>query len=312
MNRIWMVAVLGGLVLPGCDFGGEAQALAEETRAVTAMSELPAASAPECRVASASSPLPGDVRESSGLAQSRRDPGLFWTHNDAGNTPEIYALDAEGRLVQQVRVAGAEAADWEDIESGPCSGGNCLFVGDIGDNDGERQTITVYRIPEPASGSGESQPAEPLHARFSDGPQDAEALFALPSGDLYILTKGRQGPIALYRFPSPQRSGETATLERVRELFPEPEDTDDRVTAATSSPDGRWVGVRTYRNLFLYPADQFVAGEPVAPTLVDLQPLGQSQGESLAISADGKIWLTSEAENDDSQPTWAQLQCTFP
>src|SRR5690606_27346287 len=121
---------------------------------------------PECRVDAPSTPLPNEVRESSGLAQSLRDPGLFWTHNDAGHGPEIYAVDVEGQLVQRILVTGAEAEDWEDIESAPCPGGECLLVGDIGDNDGEREYVTIYRIPEPEPGSSESQAAEALHARF--------------------------------------------------------------------------------------------------------------------------------------------------
>ena len=56
------------------------------------------------------------------------------------------------------------------------------------------------------------------NARFPNGARDAEGLFILPSGDLYILTKGRRGPIELFRYPSPERPGETVTLEHVREL----------------------------------------------------------------------------------------------
>src|SRR5690606_16996510 len=267
---------------------------------------------PECRVEGASTPLPVEVRESSGLAQSRRDPGLFWTHNDAGNEPEIYALNMAGEVVQRVRVAGGAATDWEDIEAGPCAGGSCLFIGDVGDSGAERSSITIYRVPEPDPGSEETAPAELLHARFPDGARDAEALFVLPSGDLYIVTKGREGPISLYRYPSPQEASATGTLELVRELFAEPEDADDRVTGATSTPDGRWVGIRTYRHLYLYPADALTAGASVEPAKVDLSPLGQDQGESIAIADDGTVWMTSEAENRDSEPTWARLRCTFP
>src|SRR5688500_17838526 len=37
------------------------------------------------------------VRESSGLVASRREPGLFWTHNDSGDGPLVYAFDRAGR-----------------------------------------------------------------------------------------------------------------------------------------------------------------------------------------------------------------------
>ena len=38
-------------------------------------------------------PIPREVRESSGLAVSRAYPGVFWTHNDSGDRPRLYALD---------------------------------------------------------------------------------------------------------------------------------------------------------------------------------------------------------------------------
>src|SRR5882757_9430722 len=38
-----------------------------------------------------------DIYESSGLVASRTSPGSYWTHNDAGNGPLIYAFDRQGR-----------------------------------------------------------------------------------------------------------------------------------------------------------------------------------------------------------------------
>ena len=266
----------------------------------------------ECRIVEASLPLPDEVRESSGLAQSRRDPGLFWTHNDAGNSPDLFAIRSDGQLVQRVRVTGAELADWEALDSGACGSGSCLFVGDIGDNDERREHVTIYRIPEPEVGASASVGAEALHARYPDGAQDAEGLFVLPNGDLFIVTKGRSGPITLYRYPAPQRAGEPVVLERVREILPRPKANDDRVTGATSSPDGRWVGVRSYRTLYLYPAQALVRGDPVEPSRVDLTPVGHTQGESIAISGDGSVWMTTEAEKKGDRPRWSRLQCTLP
>lgn len=203
-------------------------------------------------------------------------------------------------------------ADWEDMEAGACDAGACLYIGDIGDNGADRERITIYRVPEPDPGASETSRVAALHARFPDDARDAEGLFLLPSGELFVVTKGRRGAVELYRYPSPQRPGQTVVLERVRELFPEPEDGDDRVTGATASPDGRWVGIRTYRNLYLYRAADLVGSGAAEPTVIDLSPLGEPQGEALAIAGDGTVWLSSEAENSRDQPRLARLQCTFP
>ena len=308
MKPFWMAAPICLLAAAGCGEAQNAQALTEAS--LTSETESPAA-APVCQVDGEPETLPDDVRETSGLAQSLTDAGLFWTHNDAGNGAEIIAFRSDGSVAGRVAVSGAEAEDWEDVEAARCAEGACLFIGDIGDNDADREWITIYRIPEPASGASTSEPAVALHARFPDGAQDSEALFVLPSGDIFVVTKGRRGPIALYRYPAPQQEGETVTLERVRELFPEPENDDGRVTGATASPDGRWVGIRTYRELYLYPADALLGNGALTPAVVDLSPLGESQGESVAIGPDGSVWLTSEAENGDDRPTWARLRCNL-
>jgi hypothetical protein len=267
--------------------------------------------AAECRVTGTGHDLPGDLKESSGLAQGRRNPGLFWSHNDAGNSPVLYGVSSEGSLGATVRIQGATLQDWEDIEAGPCGGANCLFVGDIGDNDGKRGTITIYRIEEPAAGTA-SATATALRARYPGGPRDAEAMFIL-SNDIYIVTKGREGPIELYRFPGAGSQGGTATLEKVRELWPAPKESDDRVTSASASPDGRWVGIRTYRKLYIYPAGSLTSttGSIPEPIVMDLSSLGEKGGEGLALANDGTVFLSSEAGG--KQPArLSRLKCVLP
>lgn len=264
-----------------------------------------------CRTTGAPRFLPPAARESSGLARSLGRSGVLWTHNDRGNDPDLFAVDENGRLLQSVR-APVPAIDWEDLEVGSCEAGSCLYVGDIGDNDADRELITIYRIPEPAADDRTADAATALPARFPDGPRDAEALFALPTGDLYVVTKGRRQQIALYRYPAPQRPDEIVRLERVRELFPEPANDDDRVTAATSTPDGRWVGIRTYRALHIYEARRLVGGGRVDPTTIDLAPLFESQGEGLAMTDGGTVWLSSEAANRRSAAVLSRLECSLP
>ena len=77
-------------------------------------------------------------------------------------------------------------------------------------------------------------------------------------------------------------------------------------------PEVDRVAVRSYRNLYLYPAHALTGGAKVEPTIVDLSPLAHDQGESVVISADGTIWMSSEAENQDSQPALGRLRCTLP
>lgn len=298
-RRAWIV--VGCLGLAAC---GESQA---EVAPGGGGVETAAA----CEVGGSGVTLPDEVSESSGLARSRRDANLFWTHNDAGNEPEIFAIGPDGQVRARVEVAGADLEDWEDIEAGPCTSGACLYIGDIGDNEGEREEVVIYRVPEPSSSDDSTAPAAAIRARFEDGPQDSEALFVLPDGDAYIVTKGREGPIRLYRLDDAANSEGSATLAFVAELFPEPEDQDDRVTGAGATPNGEWVAIRTYRNLYLYSAAALTSGSAASPPAVDLSPLGESQGESVAIADDGSVWMTSEAESDGDAPLLSTVRCTL-
>ena len=58
-----------------------------------------------CTVATRPVPL-RDLPEGSGVALSRRTPGLLWSHNDSG-PPMLIALDASGAVKGRVTVAGA-------------------------------------------------------------------------------------------------------------------------------------------------------------------------------------------------------------
>src|SRR5690606_3425039 len=89
-----------------------------------------------------------DLVEGSGAAASARTPGRVWTHNDSGDGGLI-ALDERGTVTARVALPGIRIEDWEALAVGPCPAGSCLFIGDIGDNDAERDRVTIYRTPEP-------------------------------------------------------------------------------------------------------------------------------------------------------------------
>ena len=274
------------------------------------LAQSPSTEASTCTVEQALQSIPDEVRETSGLAAGRRNPDVFWTHNDSGFEPFIFALSGDGALKARVRVTGATVADWEDIEISECASGSCLYIADIGDNAGRRTAVTIYEVPEPELTATQVAPSRVIHARYADGPQDAEAFFKLPGGEMFIVSKGRHGAVKLYRYSAAGANGQ-GTMQLVREIAPHPADQLDRVTAATASPDGKWVAVRTYRNLYLYRlADLTAPGGPAVT--YSLASLGEKQGESITLSNDGTLMLTSEAENKKDKPTIGRLSCVLP
>jgi hypothetical protein len=262
-----------------------------------------------CSISKTSVVLPKTLRETSGLALAGRNQGLMWTHND-GTTPQLYALDSNGVIRGQLQVTGVGLQDWEDMDSGACEGGHCLYIADIGDNDGNRTSVAIHEIAEPVLPATQTTVRRTLRASYADGAQDAEAMFRMPNGDFYVVTKGRHRAVGLYRWHHSE-SGDAGTLRLVRQLAAQPGDQLDRVTAATASPNGEWVAIRTYRNLDLYRTSDLLnkAGPALTFSLVGLN---EKQGESITLDNEGNIYTTSEAEKSKDSPTLAQLHCAIP
>jgi hypothetical protein len=242
---------------------------------------------------------------------------VLWSHNDSGE-PVVFALSSAGAVSGRVRVSGAKVVDWEAVAVGTCPQGSCLYVADIGDNTARRRAITIYRTREPAPGETVTAPVEALHATYPDGPQDAEAFLLLPDGVMLIVSKGDTGPVVLYRFPAPFQNGATVPLQRVVLLVPAAGkgkralvDKPDRITDAAASPDGRWVVLRTNRALRFYDAREFAAGRVRAVSQYDVASLGEPQGEGVALSANGAVWLAGEGGGKGQPGSFARLTCTL-
>jgi hypothetical protein len=250
------------------------------------------------------------VSESSGLAASRLTPGAYWTNNDSGDGPFVYAFDTRGDSLGVFRVTGAQARDWEDMAAGPGPQRDkaYLYIGDIGDNNEARAEIVVYRVPEPAltdtrkltkTRPGTTEPAEAIRLRYPDGAHDAEALLVHPvSGHIYIVTKVVIANPAVYEAAPPFTANKPITMTRlgvvnVPSLF------GGVITGGSISPDGRRVAL----------CDYFQGYELALPTgstnfndiwkqrMVSFDFGKRKQGEAITYRLDGKALLaTSEGK----------------
>ncbi len=247
--------------------------------------------------------------EASGLAVSGRTPDRLWAHIDSGQ-PVLVALDSLGGVAGQVRVSGATVEDWEAVAVGPCDGGSCLYIGDIGDNDAKRRRITVYRVPEPANASGTATVSGVFHASYPDGAHDAETLL-VAGGRLYVVTKGETGPVALYRFPERLQTGSTMKLERVAGISSKA-GIASRITDGDVSPDGQWVVLRSRSALTFYKASDLLGGQPRVASTMSLAALKEPQGEGVAFGADNTLFVAGEGGKKGQAGTFARLSCTLP
>jgi hypothetical protein len=234
---------------------------------------------------------------------------VFWIHNDSKKPPHLHAVDTAGHVLTIVGVPTPPTQDWEDIAGGPCPAGYCLYLADIGDNLHEREDRAILRIAEPDPAARTLGDVDRFPIRYPDGPHDAEAILLLPDTTVYIITKGRSGPVTVYRYPPPLRAAERVTLEPVQQLTAGLEQVPDLVTGAASSADGRRVAVRTYSHLQFYRRD----GDTLAPLLpgrgYGLGALQEPQGEGVALADDGSVFLVSEAGPSRAPAPLSRLRC---
>ncbi len=236
------------------------------------------------------------LRELSGIAASRRNPGVLYVHNDSGDGPRIYALNEKAQLLGACTIKGASERDWEDIAVGPGPDPNrdCLYVGDIGDNGGKRPEIIVYRVPEPKPdaatpfGPMTIGPADTIRLVYPDGPRDAETLLVDPlTRDLYVISKRELLP-KVYRAAYPQSTTQQIKLEHVAILPP-----GTFPTGGNVSPDGRRVIVRGMFNAALW---ERPLGEPLWRAFADkpkaIPVASEPQGEAICFDSKGQGYFT--------------------
>jgi hypothetical protein len=243
MKPHWALLWLAGLLAPAATAG--AQAHAAQYRSLV------------------SDPRIGEI---SGFAASRQHPGLLWTHNDSGDLPALYALHESGEVRARLHLRGARHVDWEDLALRPEPEGDLLLIADTGDNGGLRQELAIYAVREPATLADARPRVEwKMRFRWPDGARDCEALAVdRASGDLLLISKKRVPP-EIFRLPARPTGNRVEVAEPLGLLQGiEQPNADDlqrnpvygryrsQITAADTSPDGRWLAVLNYRRVMLY------------------------------------------------------------
>lgn len=275
--------------------------------------------------------LPSELLEASGITRDPRDPDVFWAHNDSGNPAELFAVDAAGRLLASVPLEDAPNRDFEDVAAGPCPSGQCLYLGDIGDNLAVHSSVRVHRLPLPelpevaAMSDAAEAPTLPAvrpdatwHLVYPAGPRDAESLaIDAERGELIIVTKGREDVVELYSLPLSElqgRPGSPDTLRRLGRLpLPIGSGTSQLITAGDLSPDGSRLVVRSYTTLYEFAwsgsATFDTLADPAASSLLSaLEP----QGEGVAWNDSGETLLLVSEGRGGRPPSISRIRCPAP
>ncbi|MEJ1222439.1 T9SS C-terminal target domain-containing protein [Sediminicola sp. 1XM1-17] len=148
--------------------------------------------------------MPQAVFETSGLIYHNNK---LITHNDSGNTAQLFELDTLTlEITRIINIDNAINVDWEDITQDD----TYIYIGDIGNNNGSRQDLSIYRILKRDYDRSDIVMAEKIEYAYTDQTNfdsspnsdwDAEALFVLGE-ELVVLTKQWQkNGTAAYSIP---------------------------------------------------------------------------------------------------------------
>ena len=273
--------------------------------------------------------------EASGLAMSALTPNVLWSHNDSGSEADVFALRVDGTLLGRLQLPRA-TVDLEDIDGATCPhrSGYCLWVGDIGDNQKERDTLRIWVVSEPPTSvpfdpilltmSQIPQLAFPIDFRLEGGAADLEALVVDQQGQkIWLLEKREQGSSRVWgldleaegfleRVRSWSREGiewsEQILLARLITQFNAPGlevPLGRMITAADLSPDGMRLLLRVYTGIFEYRFTtpyHFEELGDLVPKRIAWGPLNEPQGEAVSYGWMGEgVWSLSE-HPDPPQP----------
>lgn len=226
-----------------------------------------------------------DIVESSGLVVTAE---VVATVNDSGDSARIFVVDPKtGDTLGQVSY-DAEARDNEALA--PADEGR-VWVGDIGDNFEARDHVEVTRVPL-AQADSEVE-GETFTLAYPDGPHDAETLLAHPdTGRLFVVTKEVLGG-SVYAAPRRLDPSSTNELEKIASDIP------GLVTDGAFLSGGDHIILRNYTRAFV------LSTAPVREIgSFDLPP--QEQGEGIAVSPGGEVFLSSEGVESE------MLRITLP
>ncbi|MEZ6120225.1 MAG: hypothetical protein R3C28_27140 [Pirellulaceae bacterium] len=235
-----------------------------------------------------------DIGESSGLIASVRHPGIFWTHNDSGHDPKLYAFDRQGKHLGTCKVDKATCEDWEDIASMQINGQSYLVVGDVGDNVKKRAACRLYFIPEPKTPKDESKAEYRLDFTYDAGPIDCEAIaYDAQQHQIILVEKIMLGVSSrVYAVPLPtvltkKMAASAKLIGRIPVVM---------TTGMDISTDGLRMVIGTYGPGYEFQRQPEQSWQEVFTKPGRIISLPQRrQGEAICYGSDGRtLYLTSE------------------
>ena len=229
------------------------------------------------------------INETSGLEIIDEN---FITLNDSGDDPALYTFDKEGKNLSKSLIKGAQNRDWESLASDE----KYIFIGDIGNNKGNRKDLKIYLI------DFDFKLVDSINFNYSNQSKfkkkkknkfDAEALVSIED-TLMIFSKNRKN-LTTEVYALPKTPGSYAITPKYSFSV------DALVTGGDYNPKIDLLALVGYsysikkQYLFLFKNFDSKKNQDFTFQKHDI-PITNAQIESIKIINEKKFWLTSENE----------------
>lgn len=232
---------------------------------------------------------PMTLIESSGIADSKANPGHLWVEQDSGNPPFLYLLKHDGTVVKSIFIGWSWNWDWEDLalSGGPEAGKNYLYIADIGDNVYDREDYAIFRFEEPKASADTVFVVDRIAYNYPDGRHNSEAMLVDPdTHDIYIITK-TDDRSKIFQLKYPYKPNVLNTVQEVGEL------PYNYAVSAAISAAGDEIVIKTYDYIFYY---QRKKDESILKALqnkpITLPYVHEPQGEAITFAVDNSGFFT--------------------
>jgi hypothetical protein len=240
--------------------------------------------------------LPPELVEISGMTEY---DGLLWGINDSGNEPVLFGFNSTTLQTEKKVVTGAPNTDWEEL----AQDGDHFYIGDFGNNLGNRKDLSIYIIDKSdlASGKDTVNPSGMIRFTYEDQvdfspaaefntPYDCEA-FVVAGDSVLLFTKDWVTEhTTVYVIPSAPGSYTARIRYRAN--------VGGLVTAADWDPESRELLLLGYADFspFLLSVTGFDPAEPVfkKSRKVPFSEFFGAQTEAICRAADGSVLVSCE------------------
>ncbi|MCU0340672.1 MAG: PE-PGRS family protein [Spirosomaceae bacterium] len=232
------------------------------------------------------------LNECSGIADSQKQPGMIWAHEDWGSVENLYLLNRQGAIMGSIKMP-FNSYDWEDMAVGPGPQANesYVYLAAIGDNSSLEDVKNIYRFVEPANLNTQVTSFDQIRFRYPDGSFDAEVLLLDPlTRDIFIVTKWTpKGHIYRLRYPQSTDPNVVTTAEKVGEMT-----IGGDLTGGAVSVTGREIIVRGYTGIYYWKRtpEQSIGEVLRQAPAKNLPYTPEPQGEAVTFDREGKGYFT--------------------